>query len=151
MQYLYKFKFQSTCFNCIYVIKTYIRIIFNYILVVQKNLLMKLPCTRKALVLDLITDDLINTKLVYSLNNLGLQANDYTLHLSTTIMNLMRIKTTSLRWENIHDEYLKMTSRVLKIDIQESPRMLTALAEEIYDFLKLRKEEEKAYRANKRN
>lgn len=106
---------------------------------------MKFPSTRKKLVLDLITDDLINTKLVYSLNNIGLQANDYTLHLSTTIMNLMRIKTTSLRWENIHDEYLKMTSRVLKIDFQESPRILTALAEEIYDFLKLRKQEEKAY------
>lgn len=99
----------------------------------------------KSLVIILITDDLINTKLVYSLNNIGLQANDYTLHLSTTIMNLMRIKTTSLRWENIHDEYLKMTSRVLKLDIQESPRMLTSLAEEIYDFLKLRKQEEKAY------
>ena len=112
---------------------------------------MKLPFTRKALVLNLITDDLINTKLIYSLNDLGLQANDYTLHISTTIMNLMRIKTTPLRWENIHDEYLKMTSRVLKIDIQESPRMLTALAEEIYDFLKLRKEEEKAYQANRRN
>lgn len=106
---------------------------------------------QKTLILHLITDDLINTKLVYSLNNIGLQANDYTLYLSTTIMNLMRIKTTSLRWENIHDEYLKMTSRVLKIDIQESPRMLTALAEEIYDFLKLRKEEEKAYHANRRN
>lgn len=104
-----------------------------------------LTMKQKTLVLHLITDDLINTKLVYSLNNIGLQANDYTLHLSTTIMNLMRIKTTSLRWENIHDEYLKMTSRVLKIDIQESPRMLIALAEEIYDFLKLRKEEEKAY------
>lgn len=105
----------------------------------------------KSLVITLITDDLINTKLVYSLNDLGLQANDYTLHLSTTIMNLMRIKTTSLRWESIHDEYLQMTSRVLKIDIQESPRMLTVLAEEIYDFLKLRKEEEKAYHPNKRN
>lgn len=110
-----------------------------------------LTMKQKTLILHLISDDLINTKLVYSLNNLGLQANDYTLHLSTTIMNLMRIKTTSLRWENIHDEYLKMTSRVLKIDIQESPRMLTVLAEEIYDFLKLRKEEEKAYQANRHN
>ena len=112
---------------------------------------MKFPSTRKELVLDLITDDLINTKLVYSLNDLGLQANDYTLHISTTIMNLMRIKTTSLRWENIHDEYLQMTSRVLKIDIQESPRMLNALAKEIYDFLKLRKEEEKAYNKARRS
>lgn len=123
--------------------------LFKHILNIfrQNYLTMK----QKTLILHLITDDLINTKLVYSLNNLGLQANDYTLHLSTTIMNLMRIKTTSLRWENIHDEYLKMTSRVLKIDIQESPRMLTALAEEIYDFLKLRKKEEKAYLANRRN
>lgn len=112
---------------------------------------MKFPSTRKILVLDLIADDLINTKLVYSLNDLGLQANDYTLHVSTTIMNLMRIKTTPLRWENIHDEYLEMTKRVLKIDFQESPRMLQTLAEEIYDFLKFRKEKEKAYNAKRRN
>lgn len=106
---------------------------------------------QKTLILHLIIDDLVNTKLVSGLNQLGLNAEDYTLHASSTIMNLMQIKTTSLRWENIHDEYLQMTSRVLKIDIQESPRMLTALAEEIYDFLKLRKEEEKAYQANRRN
>ena len=98
--------------------------------------------------LHLITDDLINTKLVYSLNNIGLQANDYTLHISTTIINLMRIKTTPLRLDNIHDEYLKMTSRVLKIDLQKSPQLLTTMAEEIYEFLKLRKEEEKAYQAD---
>ena len=102
----------------------------------------------KTLVISLIQDDLINTKLVCSLNNLGLQASDYTLHASSTILKLMRIKTTPLRWEQIHDEYLHMTSRVLQIDIQESPGLLRALAEEIYEFLQLRRKEERIRAGN---
>lgn len=102
----------------------------------------------KTLIISLIQDDLINTKLVCSLNNLGLQASDYTLHASSTILKLMRIKTTPLRWEQIHDEYLRMTSRVLQIDIQESPGLLRALAEEIYEFLQLRRKEERIRAGN---
>lgn len=98
----------------------------------------------KTLIISLIQDDLINTKLVCSLNNLGLQASDYTLHASSTILKLMRIKTAPLRWEQIHDEYLRMTSRVLQIDIQESPGLLRALAEEIYELLQLRRKEERS-------
>jgi hypothetical protein len=92
----------------------------------------------------MIKDDLINTKLVSSLNDLGLQADEYNLHASTTVMNLMRIKTAPLRWESIHDEYLIMTRRVSHIDILESPGLLHALAEEIYDFLKKKRKEEQA-------
>lgn len=105
----------------------------------------------KTLILSLIVDDLINTKLVCGLNQLGLEASDYTLHASSTIMNLMRIKTAPLRWENIHDEYLSMTRKIVHIDIQESPRLVRTLAEEIYDVLKLRKEEERIYNASKRS
>lgn len=107
--------------------------------------------TKKSLILSLIKDDLVNSKLIYSLNNIGLAADDYNLHASTTIMNLMKIETTPARWEEIHDEYLDKTKKVLYIDIQESPRLLQTLAEEIYNFLKLRKAEEKANKVNKLN
>lgn len=102
----------------------------------------------KSLIISLIRDDLINTKLVYSLNNLGLQASDYTLHISGTVLKLSKIKTTPLRWEQIHDEYLRMTTQVLQIDIQESPRLVNTLAEEIYAFLQLRRKEERIRAGN---
>jgi hypothetical protein len=102
--------------------------------------------TKKSLILSLIKDDLINSKLVHSLNNIGLEADDYNLHASTTIMNLMKIKTAPLRWEEIHDEYLDRTRKVLQIDIQESPGLVDALVQEIYDFLKKRKAEEIAFK-----
>jgi hypothetical protein len=90
----------------------------------------------KTLVLALIKDDLINTKIINSLNNIGLAADDYQLHASTTIMTLMKIKSAPLLWEEIHDTYIEMKKRVEGIDIQESPWLVDGLAEEIYGFLK---------------
>lgn len=133
---LYKCKLNLMCFICRYAIYNYVCVSFTYIFYVQKYLLMKSVFSKKSLIISLIQDDLINTKLVYSLNNIGLQASDYTLHISGTVLKLVKIKTTPLRWEQIHDEYLRMTTRVLQIDIQESPRLVRALAEEIYNFLK---------------
>jgi len=96
---------------------------------------------RKQLVLSLIKDDLINLKLVHTLNELGLSADCYTLYTSTTVFNLMHFKTTNLRWEKIHDGYIDLTRKVMQIDIQDSPRMLQALSEEIYAYLKSERKE----------
>lgn len=90
---------------------------------------------RKDLILSLIKDDLINTKLVDSLNALGLQADEYRLHASITVMKLMRIKATPQRWEQIFNEYLERTRKVLRIDTGGSPRLVDSLALEIYHFL----------------
>lgn len=92
--------------------------------------------SRKQLILSLIKDDLTNLKLVYSLNALGLAADNYTLHSGSTVINLMKINASGLQWENIHDGYLERTRKVTQIDIQESPVLLDALAEEIYGYLK---------------
>jgi hypothetical protein len=97
---------------------------------------MKKLINLKTLIISLIKDDLINLKLVYSLNSLGLSADGYTLYLGTTIINLMKIKANRLQWEHIHDGYLERTRKVTQIDIQESPRLLEALANEIYSYLK---------------
>jgi hypothetical protein len=91
---------------------------------------------RKSLVLSLIKDDLINLKLIYSLNALGLSADGYTLYAGATIINLMKIKAPGLQWEQIHEGYLELTRKVIQIDIQESPFLLDALSEEIYFYLK---------------
>lgn len=102
----------------------------------------------KSLVLCTIHDDLINTKLVDTLNDLSMQADHFRLRASVTIFKLMKIKTSPDRWEKIHDEYLDKTRKVLQIDTEESPRLVEALAQEIYDFLKKCRAEEKAYNAS---
>ena len=103
----------------------------------------------KTLVLSIIKDDLINTKLVYSLNELGLQADHYCLHASITVLKLLRIKATPQRWEKIYTDYLDMTRKVLQISIEEFPRQVDALALEIFDFLKQCKAEQKALAAQR--
>lgn len=95
---------------------------------------------KKNLILSLIKDDLTNLKLVYSLNALGLAADNYTLHAGSTIINLMKINASGLQWEHIHDGYLERTRKVTQIDIQESPMLLDALAKEIYAYLKAQRE-----------
>lgn len=98
---------------------------------------------QKTLILSIIKDDLITWKLIYGLNDIGLEADGYTLYASGTIMELMKIKTGSPRWEDIHERYLNLTEKVKQIDIHTSPRLLDALAQEIYDFLKQMRAEEK--------
>jgi hypothetical protein len=104
---------------------------------------------RKDLIIALIKDDLINSKLVNSLNEIGLEADSYNLHASTTIMNLMNIKAPPLRWEEIHDGYLDRTKKITQIDIQESPTLVDALAVEIYRYLKKSKEEEQEFNSDR--
>jgi hypothetical protein len=104
---------------------------------------------RKELILSIIHDDLINTKLVDTLNDLGMQTDHFRLYASVTIFKLMRIKTAPQRWEKIHDEYLDRTRKVLQINTEESSRLVEALAQEIYNFLKQRSAQEKAHNANR--
>jgi len=99
---------------------------------------------KKDLILSLIKDDLTNWKLIYALNALGFEADEYALHASSTILKVMRFKATGVKWEMLHEEYLERTRKIEQFDILESPRLLHALAEEIYAFLKKKRVEEKA-------
>lgn len=106
---------------------------------------MNLFKNKRKLMIAIIKDDLISWKLIYSLNELGLEADRYSLYASETLMKLMKIKTSNPRWEEIHEGYMNMTEQVKQINIHRSARMLDALAEEIYDFLKQMKHEEKLF------
>ena len=59
----------------------------------------------KQLILSLIKDDLVNAKLVYSLNALGLNASSYFLHLSETVFQLLKIKEDE-RSDELYERYL---------------------------------------------
>jgi len=93
---------------------------------------------QKELILALIKDDLINSKLVYGLTDLGIDASDYFLNLSDTIFKLMKFSDTKAE-EKIYEHYLKLTKKAKDINIAESRNNLNSLTYEIYAELILLK------------
>jgi len=89
---------------------------------------------QKELIFALIKDDLINSKLVYGLTDLGIDASDYFLNLSDTIFKLMKFSNKKTE-EEIYEHYLKLTKKAKHIDITESRNNLNSLAHEIYKEL----------------
>jgi hypothetical protein len=90
--------------------------------------------TNKDLIISLIKDDLINTKLVTGLSAIGLNASDYHLHLSTTIFQLMGFKDDDFR-DEVFQQYLQLTKKTEHLNISESHNVLNDLALEIYNLL----------------
>jgi hypothetical protein len=86
------------------------------------------------LVLSLIKDDLINSKLVNALCDAGLSAVDYYLHLSTTIFRLMGYRSDE-HAEEIFSQYYILSQKVKQISIAEGHNTLDPLALELYDLL----------------
>lgn len=88
----------------------------------------------KNLILSLIKDDLINSKLLISLANLGLQPELYLLGLSDTVFMLLSIKNNE-RGEALFEHYLELRQKIEKIDLSKSYESLDGLALEIYNEL----------------
>ena len=85
----------------------------------------------KKLILSLIKDDLINSKLVNSLNEAGLNADNYHLYLGQTIFELMGFKDNE-ETEEIFEHYMNLTKRAMLMDISQSHKPLDDLAMQIY-------------------
>lgn len=92
----------------------------------------------KKLILSLIKDDLINSKLTIGLDKLGLQPELYLLGLSDTVFMLMSIKNNQ-RGEALFEHYLELRQKVEAIDLTKSYESLDGLALEIYNELLKRK------------
>lgn len=92
----------------------------------------------KKLVLSLIKDDLINSKLIYGLNAMGLNAEHYFLHLSDTIFELLEYEDNR-ETEQVFKRYIELTKHVVFIDITKSQKGLNELVLKIYGELVGRK------------
>lgn len=90
---------------------------------------------KKELILALLKDDLINSKLVFSLGNIGLCADDYLLHTSETVFKLMGFPEDK-NSEEFTAQYVTLTERVKKINTEEWHYRLDGLAYEIYTELR---------------
>jgi hypothetical protein len=88
----------------------------------------------ETLIISLIRDDLINSKLVNSLNAIGLNASNYHLHLSTTIFQLMGYKDDHYR-DEVFALYLQRSKKAMRIDITASSAALDELAMEIFQLV----------------
>lgn len=92
----------------------------------------------KDLIISLIKDDLINSKLVNSLTAIGLNATGYHLHLSDTIFKLMGFTNDHYR-DKIFALYLERSKKAMSIKIAESSANLDDLALEIFQLLNEKK------------
>lgn len=93
----------------------------------------------KKIVVSLIKDDLINTKLVNALNALGLNADDYLINVSSTIFKILDIGDDRAG-EDVFEWYMNSLKKVDPIDIRENHTTLESLAIEIYLELLLERE-----------
>jgi hypothetical protein len=89
------------------------------------------PKAKKQLILSLIKDDLMNNQLVNALNDLGLEANHYALHLQESIFQLMGIEH-SIANKAINQHYFHLCQQ---ISIKQNSLELEQLAETIYSYL----------------
>ncbi|MBA4239585.1 MAG: hypothetical protein C0448_02575 [Sphingobacteriaceae bacterium] len=93
---------------------------------------------KKKLVLSLIKDDLIHAKLIYGLNEVGLNASNYFLHLSDTIFDLLGYEDNE-ETERIFRQYIKLSKSALFLDITKSHKALDNLVLKIYRELSAQK------------
>jgi hypothetical protein len=84
----------------------------------------------QTLILSLIKDDLTNARLVSGLNDLGLDAGKYYLHLSETIFSLVGLEDIEHN-EEVWEEYFRMIGKGSQIDHSQNPDQMENLAAEI--------------------
>ena len=92
------------------------------------------------LVLSLIRDSLINFKLIPGLNTLGLNADDYHVHLPDTIFKLMELQHHKQSDELFERIYMANAQKVRHISFSSSTEELDKLSKEIYQELVFVKE-----------
>jgi hypothetical protein len=87
---------------------------------------------QQEIIIRLIKDHLVNTRMMNGLYNLGIYADDYHLHLSDTIFKMIGIPDEN---EEIYLVYLDWCSRISQTEVLRDQKLLDAYAREIYAVL----------------
>jgi hypothetical protein len=98
---------------------------------------------KKDLIIRLIKDDIINTKLVNGLDKLGLFSDDYILNLGDTVFRLFGFPEED---EESFEFYMDQRKRANKFSIK-SHKPFGVLAEDIYNELEKRLPQDKKKKA----
>lgn len=89
---------------------------------------------QKNLILHLIKDDLVNTKLIRGFNHLGIDAEDYHIRASEVVFKLMGFDD-SPRTELIREQYHELSKATEYIEVVADRKLFQNLALEIYNYL----------------
>ncbi len=94
---------------------------------------MRFKAIRKKDLISLITDDLLYIRLVYGLETLGLNTDNYSLRLTETIFQVVGISTDN---DDFFEEYMDECRTILNVDIFKHPELLNGMALHLYNKLK---------------
>jgi hypothetical protein len=87
------------------------------------------------LILSLIQDNLINLKLIYGLESIGLVSNDYYLNLGNTIFKLMGFEESEKNDLIFEKVFVGNSEKVIKLRFSDSKAEFMELSKEIYEEL----------------
>ncbi len=88
----------------------------------------------KIIIINLIKQDLINWKMINSLQKMQVRADDYQLNIDSVIFEIMDLDNRE-NVDEIFEKYVEMSKPMLKLTIGQSNRKIDALAVKIYDYL----------------
>ncbi len=88
----------------------------------------------KPVIISLIKDHLLNTRLMDGLSELGFYSDNYHLNLADSIFKLMGIKEGE---DELFEVYLNWCSKISKTDIFKNENTLIEYANEIYCVLSM--------------
>lgn len=89
----------------------------------------------KELVLMLIRDDLVISKLMYGLTNLGIQADAYLIDISTAVFKLMGLEEENKKNEAIYYAYVTLGTEINKTPIEDAHEVIENIALKMYNLL----------------
>jgi hypothetical protein len=88
--------------------------------------------TNKEIIIRLIKDHLVQTRLINGLENLGLCPDNYYLHLSDTIFKMIGINDEN---EELYEVYLNWCTKMSQTEVFSDQKLLEEYATEIYAIL----------------
>jgi hypothetical protein len=87
------------------------------------------------LILSLIQDNLINLKLIYGLESIGLVSHDYYLNLGNTIFKLMGFEESAQNDLIFEKVFVGNSEKVIRLSFSDSKAEFMELSKEIYEEL----------------
>ena len=88
----------------------------------------------KTIVTNLIKQDLINWKMIHSLQKVQVRADDYQLDIGSIIFEMMNLENRK-DVDEIFEKYMELSKPILKLSVSQSNRKIDVLASKIYDYL----------------
>lgn len=83
----------------------------------------------------MIQDDLIHMHTIYGLAGLGFSSDSRMLDISSSVFDLMGINMNDRRFENLTDEYMERTSKIVHIKSIDDHAQLEALSLDVYNYI----------------